>query len=335
MKIKPIYKNKIVSLPGEALSEKLSTATKEELLVIISVILNGEFDPAELASRLDITEKAFNKALSTWIDCGAIEIEEKTTANNKTNSASSKEKNNCSTISNRMGIKKESNNIEIHSVLPHYTSGEIASIVERNEGCAELIDSCQQILGKIFNASEVSIIVGLLFDHLSLSTDYILLLCSHAALMQKKSVRYIEKLALDLTDRDIITYQALEEELSRIEQEASLEKFVRNTFGLGKRTLIKKEKDYIRSWNEKFDDPRELIKLAYEITITKTNEPSLNYANAILENWYAAGIKTPEDVDAAERERSKIKEVARISTFETDDFFEAALKRSYQSSEKK
>lgn len=72
---------------------------------------------------------------------------------------------------------------------------------------------------------------------------------------------------------------------------------------------------------------RDIITKAYEITVTNTKEPSINYTNAILEKWYAAGYKTIADIEAAEEKRSKSKNTA--SSFSVDDFYEAALMRSY------
>ena len=87
----------------------------------------------------------------------------------------------------------------------------------------------------------------------------------------------------------------------------------------------------IKSWSEKFSFSRDMIKAAYEISVSRTNEPNMKYANGILENWYAAGYKTPEDVAAAEADRTKNKDNIQTSSFVTDDFYEAALKRSYES----
>lgn len=318
MKIIPIYRNKIISLPFETVSDKLSTASKDELKVLLAVFSEQDFDVTELASRLDMTENAFKRALKSWIDAGAI-CEDCSNAANQ----------DCSEQS-RASVKKTVPRIEIHTTLPHYTSEEIASAVERSTGCSELLDSCQQILGKMFNVSETAIIIGMI-EHLSLPHEYIVLLCSHAAAIGKKSVRYIEKLALDFYDRDIITYSALEEELKKLEARASLEYYVRDLFGIGKRALIAKEKEMIKSWSEKFSFSRDMIKAAYEISVSRTNEPNMKYANGILENWYAAGYNTPEDVAAAEADRTKNKDNIQTSSFVTDDFYEAALKRSYES----
>lgn len=320
MKILPIYKNQILSLPREIISEKLSTASKDELKVLLAVFIEQEFEQADMAAKLDMTENAFKRALTTWEKAGVISVEKQRSKKKATKAA----KHDSTTEKN-----KETQRVEIHTTLPHYTSTEVAGVVETTNGCSELLDSCQQILGKMFNAAETAIIVGLV-DHLSLSTDYVLLLCSHAAEIDKKSVRYIEKLALNFFDKDIHTVAELETELRAIEERTSFETFVRTLFGLGKRALIKKEKDYLANWSEKYKFSREIIQRAYEVTVAKTNEPRLSYANAILENWFAAGYKTLADIDKAEAEWTD-KKKQDSGSFDTQEFFEAALMRSYGS----
>ena len=53
----------------------------------------------------------------------------------------------------------------------------------------------------------------------------------------------------------------------------------------------------------------------------------MNYANAVLQNWYTAGLKTPEDVEAAEAQRAanRPKDVPSGTSFSTDSFFDAAI----------
>lgn len=319
MKIIPIYKNRIITLPFEIISEKLSTATKDELKVIIAVFSENNFDVPTLAAKLDMTENAFLRALNFWVDNNAFTVENSENAQIIANPQTDLEKKNKK--------NQKNNKVIIHTTLPHYTSDETAVVIENTKGCTELLDSCQQILGKIFSSAESEIVIGLI-DHLSLPQDYILLLCQHASKMGKKNLRYIEKMAIDLFDKDILTYSALESELKEIEERASFERFIRKMFGLGNRYLIKKEQDLITSWNEKFSFSHDIIEKAYEITVANTKEPSMYYTNAILEKWYAAGYKTIEDIESAEAERLKTKSAA--SSFSTDDFYEAALMRSYE-----
>ena len=306
MKITPVYKNRILSLPAEAVGDRLNTASKDELKVLLAVFAEPEFEPSEMASRLDLTENAFRRALEPWIACGALICGD--SAPVKSASAPAKPR------------------VSVHTTLPHYTAEEMASAAASTSGFSDLLDSCQQIFGKIFNTAETEMVIGLA-DHLRLDQDYILLLFTHAVEMDRKTVRYVEKMALSFYDRGITTYGGLEEEIARIQRSASLEVFIRSLFGFGSRALVTKEKKIIADWATKYDFSRELINHAYEITINNCKEPSFTYANAVLENWYKQGLTTVEDVEKAVAEKNQT--TVQKSSFATDDFFEAALRRSY------
>ena len=63
------------------------------------------------------------------------------------------------------------------------------------------------------------------------------------------------------------------------------------------------------------------------------------YANAILEKWNSEGLKTAEEIDtylAKERAaREGASAVQLGSSFEVNDFFNAALERSFKENEGK
>lgn len=317
MKITPNYKNRILSLPAEAVAERLTKATREELQVLLAVFAEPEFDLKELAGRLDLTENAFRRALEPWIACGALECGESSEAPVRKRTAPTAAKN---------ADPAPAQRVSVHTTLPHYTAAELADAARRTADYTGLLDCCQQIFGKVFNTAEAQIVIGLA-DHLGMDQDYILLLFTHAAEMDKKTVRYVEKIALSFYDRGITTYAALEDEIARVRETASLEVFVRNLFGIGKRALVKKETAMLEKWISPYKFSREMIQLAYETTIAKAKEPSLSYANAVLESWYTKGLSTPAEVEEAEAKRNQGN--VQKSSFDTDDFFEAALKRSY------
>ena len=325
MKITPIYKNKILCLPAEAVSSRLTSATADELRVLLSVLSDPEFDLGERAKSLDLTENAVTRALSSWVEAGAILVSAEPSPEVKNEETAPAPVTEQITMDGKPAPRRKT---LTRSTLPHYSSEELADAVERGDGCAELIDTCQQVMGRIFNTSETAVIVGLL-DYLKLPQDYVLLLCSHAASMEKTSVRYLEKMAIDLHDRGITTYDALEEELKRVEKRTDLESYVRDLFGIGRRAFIKKEKTFIDTWANTFRFSREMIAKAYEVTVSNTQGPSMDYANRVLENWYAAGYASPEEVDAAQAERKGQKAMPEGTSFSTDEFFEAALLRSY------
>ena len=75
----------------------------------------------------------------------------------------------------------------------------------------------------------------------------------------------------------------------------------------------------------------EIIEKAYETTINNIGKASVDYCNGILCRWFDAGYRTLEEVEAASEQyrHDKTGVTDKAGSFETDDFFEAALRRSY------
>lgn len=209
--------------------------------------------------------------------------------------------------------------------LPVYSSTELSGLLERRHELASLIDECQRVFGKIFNTREVSQIAGMV-DYLGFDGDYILSLLSHCVRMEKKSLRYAEKMALSLHDEGITECAVLEERLQRIELMASSMGKIRMMFGLASRALTAKEKGMVERWVCQMQYSDDVLRLAYETTVNAINKASIPYANTILERWYAEGYRTMADVEKALAEYRRKK---TEGSFDVDDFFEAALKRTY------
>ena len=88
-----------------------------------------------------------------------------------------------------------------------------------------------------------------------------------------------------------------------------------------------KEKKMIENWICTMQYGTEVIRLAYDATVDAISKPSIAYANTILERWYAEGYRTVDDVTAAMEAYRRQK--LGGSSFDIDDFFEAALKNTY------
>ena len=211
--------------------------------------------------------------------------------------------------------------------MPVYSSEELGGVLERRGELAGLIDACQRTFGKIFNTGEVSIIAGMV-DFLGFDGEYVLLLLSHCVRMEKKSLRYAEKLALSLHDEGVTDSAVLEERLHRIEVMASGVGKLRTMFGISSRSLTTKEKAMIEGWLCTMGYGEDVLKLAYEITVDSIGKASIPYANSILERWHTEGYKTLEDVQRAIADYRSKKNNGNAN-FDVDDFLEAALKRTF------
>ena len=313
------YGNGVVVLP-EAVMGSLSSAKKSDIIALLALVSEKDADISALAEKYSLSSDAFERAIAFWRGAGIISYEEE----KKPEAA--------------VEVKEEKTQVKPQKngrrgdlgALPEYSSNEIAEMIEGDREVALMIDECERALGKIFRVGETAKILALR-DYLGFTPDYIASLCEHCAKIGKASVRYLETTAIALYDDGITDKAALDEHLRLVQAKHELEGQIRSLFGMNmSRALTTKEKRFIDSWIGSFGYGFEVIKLAYEITVDKINEPSLNYANAILESWNAKGLKTEADVKAQIEAEAEAKgEPAAGKSFDSTDFFEAALRRSY------
>ena len=311
------YGTGVVVLP-EAVKNSLSSAKKTDIIVLITLLSDIRADISSIAEKCAVSEDAVEKAIAFWRGAGILsyETEEAPVKEEKTEEKPK-----------RIGKREDLGS------LPNYSSTEIADMVEHDRDIALMIDECERILGKILRVGEIAKIVALR-DYLGFSPDYITALCGYCAQIGKNSVRYLETTAISLYDDGITDKEALEEHLRKAQRKRELEVQIRSLFGMNmSRALTTKEKKYIDSWTQTMEFDIEVIKIAYEITVDRINEPSLNYANAILESWNVGGYKTVEAVRQLMDSEAEAKgEPAAGKSFDSTDFFEAALRRSYEGS---
>ena len=212
--------------------------------------------------------------------------------------------------------------------LPNYSTAELSDLLEKSQSLRMLVNEAQNIWGKVFNPYEAQLLVGL-SDYLRLDNEYILLLLAHSKRIGKKSLREVERYALRLVDDGVTDAAALEEFVKRTEARLTLQGKIRAMFGLGSRSFTTKENAMLDNWIS-YGYGEDIIRRAYEITVGAINEPSLPYANSILERWHSEGLDTAAQIDAKlDAEREKKGQAVMTGSFDTDDFFEAALKRSF------
>lgn len=215
---------------------------------------------------------------------------------------------------------------------PNYTGEELAELLERGGGkYGQLVDECQRVLGRIFTGSETSKIVALC-DTLGLEPEFVLLVCAYCAGKGKNSVRYAERTACLLVEEGIDDATKLSEYIKRKERYSSIEYKLRDMLGFGERAPTKREQEYFRRWIDEWGFDIDILARAYEITVKYTDRAALPYMDKILAGWHEKGYTTLEQIQAAE-ERYKAEKAASPDSppsFDTDEFFELALKRSYE-----
>ena len=321
------YGNQVAVIPASA-AGKIDRATKKDIKILIAIgsmpqILKiCESDPVAAANACGCTEAELAAALAFWRGAGVIEEEELSASSAPETSDVLPEK-----VEIEVRSEKKTK-LERADELPKYTTEELATLLENRKEAAQLIDECQKILGKIFNTHEVNIILGL-EDYLGLDGSYILTLLDHCVSIGKKSLRYIEKKAFGLYDEGITTSEALIAHIEKLNRLLGFEGQIRKLYGMKDRELTTREKKFIEKWVVTFGYGMDVIRYAYEKNADATKDPTPAYTNAILERWNKEGLKTLADIEAAENQK-----MPGEGSFDTDDFFEAALKRSMANMQK-
>lgn len=306
MKIEIKYTGSIINLPSRV-ADLAPTVSKEDLQVIILLLgyteyfSNFENAIPLISEKLTISCEDVKSSLAFWAKAGVISVDGIDEFESKMVTDTSK----------RGGS-------------PSYTGNQIEAYIAKNKRMGELFKECECLLGKTFNKHDYDNVINLK-EYYKFSSAYILLLLAHCLDIGKTNWAYVRKLSSELYDNGIDTYKKLEAHFADRKNEATLEYKIRRLFGIGEREFIKTERAVFEKWIENGLDFG-LIELAYEITIEKTGKSTPRYADKIIENWMMSGIKTPiEAKEAQEKYRSRQK----ADTFDADDFFEAALKRSY------
>lgn len=342
------YGRSVVALPKERLLEAMAGADMEKMRVLLLLAsdesLRGDYDKARagITARLDITGTAFDKDIEFWSSAGVISLasadEKSPQADVPAKTVSAEPASAKSKPEPKTETARGKEKTLMPSALPTYTESQCADIISASSDLADVTAMCQQIVGKIFTPADIAVIVTM-YDHLGLSGEYILTLFSYLSGKGKNSLRYIERTAVNLFDEGVDTVDALNAYIKRKDEFEDNVGKIRSLIGAGQRELTAKEKKFFTCWLDEWCFPIDVITRAYEVTVDKIGDPSVSYINKVLENWKNSGLTTLEAVEASlENYRKKKAEAAHgtetvngaESGFQTDEFFEAALRRSYR-----
>lgn len=340
LKIDLLYGTEALTLPAAVL-DKLPQADEAELKVLLALCdpaTRIALDAEEVAERLGLSADAVMGAIQFWRGAGILkksELKNQPAATVAVTAVAETPEAVPAPVA-EIPAPQELPRASVTIVrsddgTPHYTAQEIDRIFAENGELSGMIDECQNIFGKLFNPTEVNKIMALT-EYFRLDCEYVLLLCYYCKKIGKASVPYLDKMARSLYNEGIDNVDALGDRLGELEAAADLGGYYRTLSGAGKRSFTDRESKFLSQW-VKWNISPDLLKLAYEVSVDATGAPSMPYINKVLSNWKEAGYTTADQVRTAMAEYKEKKEnrtaaVSSGSTFDTDEFFEAALRRT-------
>lgn len=321
----------------ERLSDILSNADENDLRILVTLMMSADADgytcsENEVSSLLELDRAEVNASLKFWRGAGLISskrAESKKTEKTEQTEKTGKEKTAEGARSAHRG------GAVAHTSIGSYESSELAELLETRKNLALFVNEAQRVLGKTLNNHDVGILVGII-DQLGFDEEAVLNILAYAVRLKHPQVRYAEKIAISFYDEGIIDTEAIVEKINKIEASAETLTQIRALFGMGSRGLSTAEKKLFTSWSEKLGYGIGVIRLAYDITIDTIHDPAPKYTNSILERWYAEGLRTEADIEEYIRsQKANNASKGHEKSYDTDEFFEASLKRSFEEFDKK
>ena len=369
MKLVINYGNGVITLPKTAV-KAAAKATKSDLLVLLFIFADPraqiDFDAcaADIAAAAGVTKGQFERSLAFWRGAGVIESDhdadddeeikaahnrkqDSITVTGRAKAAAGNAQSNRDTEGKSCADEIEKDNKETEkdkekarkklrpkNSLPEYTSDDVKAAFERSPDLGALIDACQQTMGRMFNNAEAAIIVGLR-DYLGLDSEYILMLLAWCVKRGRHALKYAERMAFSLYDRGVDTPAALDALIKWMEEQKKLEGRLRGLLGIGSRAFSAREREAFERWSREWGVNYDMIERAYMVTVDAIGNVSVPYMNKVLESWYERGFKSVLEIDEAEAKyrASKEKDVGSSGgSFDTDEFFQLAVKRGLKES---
>ncbi len=170
----------------------------------------------------------------------------------------------------------------------------------------ELLFVAEQYLGKTLSSSEAETLTYF-YESLGMSAELIEYLIEYCVDNGHKSIHYIQTVALSWHDRNITT---VEEAKAGTLKYSKTYYSVLNAFGIKGRGPVANEVTYIQKWTEEYGFDLDLILEAINRTMNKIHQPSFEYADSILTNWFSNDVRSLQDVqalDAAYRQQKEKK----------------------------
>lgn len=178
-----------------------------------------------------------------------------------------------------------------------YSPSQVRELSEKDD-FNMLLYAVSAYLGKPLNSSDMSSI-AYFYDTLHFPADLIDYLVEYCVGRDKKSMRYIEKVALAWAELGISTVaEAKAEVASHNETTCS----VLNAFGITNRSAGRSERDLINKWTDVYCFSNDIIIEACNRTLKATHQPSFEYADSILSRWQEANVRTTDDIKRIDEE---------------------------------
>ncbi len=240
-----------------------------------------------LADLFQFTENDIKRALKYWENKGLLSLEENTAHEIIGLSLNSSQAPAAKTAAPEATVTLDTAP-EKHS----YTAAE-TKVFKENTEIKQLLFVCEQYIGKQLTRTDLETILYF-YDKLQFSTDLIEYLVEYSVSKNKRSLRYMETVALEWHKKGIRTVNAAKADSKPYAKECYQ---VLKALGINNHDPLPTEVSYVTRWMTEYGFTIEIILEACNRTIMQIHQPKFEYVESILKSWKGAGVRHLSDVE--------------------------------------
>lgn len=213
------------------------------------------------------------------------------------------------------------------------TSDSIKEWMEGDKGRREFVKACEDVYGNVFNKTELMTVITYSSEY-RLRDECILAILGYSR-ENGYGITYTKKIFNRMVDNNINTLDSVNAELAFLSEHSSYVTTVKNIFGFS-RALTTGEKPKVERWHKEYKFSREMIQLAFDkAAASASDKATIAYCDKILTGWHKEGLLTADAVQSklnADRQKNSGSKIEQ--TYSLNDFFNAAVARSYSDDKK-
>lgn len=182
----------------------------------------------------------------------------------------------------------------------NYSAEEMKAFKERSE-IRQLLFVCEQYIGKQLTRTDLETLLYF-YEQLHFSTDLIEYLVEYSVSKNKRSLRYMEAVALEWHKKGIKTVEEAKMDSKPYSRECYM---VLKALGINNHDPLPAEVSYVNRWMKEYGFTIDVILEACNRTIMQIHAPKFEYVDGILKSWRASGVRHLSDVERLTKEHKE------------------------------
>ena len=195
---------------------------------------------------------------------------------------------------------------------PSYSLDKLTAFKSKEE-ISQLLFIAEQYIGKTLSSTEISSLLYM-YDSLGFSAELIEYLIEYCVNNKKKSMRYMETVALAWAENGITTVDEAKENIGMYRKEIY---DILKALGLSGRNPVEPEMVFIKKWIDEYGFDTPIIIEACNRTMKSTHKSSFEYTDTILRSWKQSNVKHYADIQVLDDKFKTTK--AQTSTLNTSN----------------